>query len=184
MSNTWFISDTHLGHANVIRYCKRPFASVEEMDAVLIRNWQSCVGPDDDVYHLGDFAFLKPAKAAARLAQLPGHKHFVYGNHDPEEIRNLPGWASSQPLIEISGQGFTSKIVLCHYAMRVWNKSGRGSWMLYGHAHGCMPGDSQSMDVGVDCHGYRPISIKEVARKLARLPAHVDPRAGRAGGEE
>jgi hypothetical protein len=41
-----------LGHANIIRFCNRPFSSVEEMDAELIRRWNEEIGPDDDVYHL------------------------------------------------------------------------------------------------------------------------------------
>ena len=56
------------------------------------------------------------------------------------------------------------KIVLLHYAMRVWNRSHHGSWHLYGHSHGSLPDDpnSLSFDVGVDCWGYAPISYQEV----------------------
>ena len=54
--NTFFTSDTHFGHNNIIEYCKRPYTSVEEMDAALEKNWNEVVKPDDLVYHLGDLA--------------------------------------------------------------------------------------------------------------------------------
>jgi len=81
--------------------------------------------------------------------------------------------------LEIAGQGYAPKIVLCHYAMRTWNRSHKGAWMLFGHSHGELNGDSQSMDVGVDVHGFRPVSIKELARKLRALPERRDPRRRR-----
>ncbi len=55
----WFTADHHFGHANIIRYCNRPFASAEEMDATLVHLWNETVGRDDIVYHLGDFT-LQP----------------------------------------------------------------------------------------------------------------------------
>ena len=57
MKSTWFISDTHFSHANIVRYSKRPFTDVETHDQVLIDNWNRHVGQGDDVYFLGDFAF-------------------------------------------------------------------------------------------------------------------------------
>lgn len=48
----WFIADTHFSHANIIKYTARPFASVEEMDRILIENWNKCVGDDDQVSFL------------------------------------------------------------------------------------------------------------------------------------
>lgn len=185
MPNIWFTSDTHYGHSGIIRYCRRPFSSAEEMDGAMIRNWNVCVGPDDDVYHLGDFSFRHAARSEAILNSLRGRKHLVFGNHDSEEIRGLSAWTSSQPYLEIAGQGYAPKIVLCHYAMRTWNRSHKGAWMLFGHSHGELGGDSQSMDVGVDVHGFRPVSIKELARKLRSLPDRKDPRRRRDDeGEE
>ncbi len=59
-------------------------------------------------------------------------------------------------------------IVLCHYAMRGWHHSFRGSWHLYGHSHGRLPDDpaAQSMDVGVDTHEFRPWHLDEIAARM------------------
>ena len=52
----WFTSDTHYGHTNIIKYCNRPFQSIEEMNQALADNWNDRVEADDKVWHLGDFA--------------------------------------------------------------------------------------------------------------------------------
>ena len=53
----FFTSDTHFDHKNIIRYCNRPFSSIEEMNNFLIKRWNATVGPDDTVFHLGDVTF-------------------------------------------------------------------------------------------------------------------------------
>ncbi len=53
----YFTSDTHFGHKNIIQTCNRPFASVDEMDEAMVARWNQRVGPDDTVFHLGDFCF-------------------------------------------------------------------------------------------------------------------------------
>ena len=64
---TFFTADTHFGHANIIKYTNRPFDSPNHMDDILIANWNAVVGPDDEVYHLGDFALcnVEPCKRIA-----------------------------------------------------------------------------------------------------------------------
>jgi hypothetical protein len=58
--------------------------------------------------------------------------------------------------------------VLCHYALRTWNGSHRGALRLYGHSHGGLAGDSQSVDVGVDCWDFRPVTLDEIRNAWQR----------------
>ena len=78
----WFTSDTHWNHANIIKYCKRPFANVEEMDDALISNWNAVVDKGDHVYHLGDFCWGKRDGWIKYLKLLNGNIHIIKGNHD------------------------------------------------------------------------------------------------------
>lgn len=79
MRDIWVISDTHFGHSNIIKYCNRPFKSSEEMDDVLIKNWNNVVKDGDIVYHLGD---VYMGKAPQFLRNLKGRKRLILGNHD------------------------------------------------------------------------------------------------------
>jgi len=79
------ISDLHLGHANIIRYCARPFPhdAVDEMDEVLIRNWNYTVKPSDRIFHIGDLCYGPDAKYASEYHQrLNGNVSLIEGNHD------------------------------------------------------------------------------------------------------
>ncbi len=167
MKKTFFTSDSHFGHVNIIKYCNRPFKSVEEMDAKMIANWNEVVGQDDDVYHLGDFAMGKTAVPNV-LARLNGNIHLIWGNHDSNQVRGLSNWASSQPYLEINLDGHF--IVLCHYKFDVFNKSHRGAIQLFGHSHGTMPGNNQQLDVGVDCWDFKPVDLQAILRRLKTLP--------------
>ena len=81
MSQIWFTSDTHFYHARVIEYCNRPYAYVEEMNEMLVLNWNAIVKPEDTVYVLGDFSL---AFRAIELfsSRLMGNKILIPGNHD------------------------------------------------------------------------------------------------------
>jgi calcineurin-like phosphoesterase family protein len=78
----FFTSDTHFGHVNIIAYCNRPFASVPEMNEGLIRRWNDRVGPNDTVYHLGDFAMGPKGVWREYRRRLNGRIVFTLGNHD------------------------------------------------------------------------------------------------------
>lgn len=170
--NYWFTSDTHFGHANIIRYCGRPFTDVNEMDAELIKRWNLLVKPGDVVYHLGDFAFKVDNGIPALRRKLNGDVHLIYGNHDKWAHRfHGPAagfaWVGPYKEIKIAEQ----KIILMHYAMHVWNRSHHGSWMLHGHSHGTLPRDmtKRRMDVGVDPNHYAPISFDEIRMKMNEI---------------
>ena len=171
-----FISDTHFNHAKVILYSKRPFTSVEEMNEQLIKNWNGCVAPDDIIYHLGDFAFMKYEQLCRLLRRLNGRKRLIKGNHEDVIIKNEQSLLK-QGLFESIDYYAELKInkqliVMCHYAMRVWRNHHHGSIMLFGHSHGSLPPLGKSVDVGVDCKEitdeYRPVSLDEVLKYMAK----------------
>lgn len=172
----YFTADSHAGHKNIINYCNRPFTSVEEMDKALVNNWNSVVTNNDIVFHLGDFCFGTLEQWINFRKQLNGQIIFIKGNHDKHQNGQLKHLFNSiHDYLEISVEDPTGdqgwqKIVLCHYAFRVWNKSHRSSWSLYGHSHGSLPDDpnSLSFDVGVDCHNYTPTSYKQVKEIMSR----------------
>jgi calcineurin-like phosphoesterase family protein len=170
--NIWFTSDHHFGHARIIELGRRPFSSVDEMDEEMIRRWNAVVAPDDLVYHLGDFAF---AGHTPYLDRLKGTKHLILGNHDhSNQIGKAEGWSAVDSLLHVILPDGTP-LVLCHYALRVWNRSHHGAIHLYGHSHGNLPGDSQSCDVGVDCWAFAPVSIDQIRARLALSPPRSEP---------
>ena len=163
----YFTSDTHYGHANIIKYCARPFESVDEMDEALIKAYNSVVTPNDTVYHLGDFC-MGGRKPEEYLCRLNGKMFLLPGNHDKVERFTGKYTRHNEVIImtelvraSLSGQYMT----LCHYALRVWDKAHYGSWNLHGHSDGTLLGHGKQQDVGVDALGYlgyRPISITEL----------------------
>ena len=172
----WFTSDTHFGHKNILKYTDRPFSSVREMDEALIENWNNRVNSDDEVYHLGDVALCSPNKLQEILARLNGRIYLIAGNHDKsaKACRDIAlNGLKTIPNLEISDpDGYQGKqlIVLFHYAMRVWQASHYGTYHLYGHSHGELPDDpnSLSFDVGVDCHNYAPINYDEIKHIMSK----------------
>lgn len=173
----WFTSDSHLGHAGMLRHLRpdgariRDFPEVAAMDEALIERWNERVRPGDTVWHLGDFTLAGAAEAEGYLARLRGRIHLIWGNHDRNSVRRLARWASSAPFAEISVGG--RRITLCHYAMRTWAGVHRGALMFYGHSHGNLPGNAQSLDVGADAWDLRPVNLDEILERMASLSPYM-----------
>ena len=83
----FFTSDTHFNHNNIIQYCQRPFKSSDEMNEAMIDNWNSVVGEDDTVFHLGDFCLGCAEEWNKTLNRLNGRIYLILGNHDLKNIR-------------------------------------------------------------------------------------------------
>ena len=163
----FFTSDTHFGHGGALGLYRRPFASVAAMNEGLIERWNQKVGPDDEVWHLGDFAIRQPAAVAAELlARLHGRKHLVTGNNDPEATTALEAWENVQPYVEVTVDGVS--LVLCHYPFRSWRGMGKGWINLHGHCHGRLKSQPRQFDVGVDVWDFRPISLREILASRRR----------------
>ena len=149
---TFFTSDTHFNHANVIKYCARPFATVEEMNREMIARWNAVVGPEDTVYHLGDFALGRKNEWPLILGQLHGaRKILVRGNHDRSLRQMVEG-------------GFTEaheKLVwkdwmLQHHPIATNKK------LLCGHIHEKWKRIGGVINVGVDVWDFTPRTIDEL----------------------
>lgn len=139
MGKTFFISDLHFGHKNVLAFDNREFPSIEAHDEALIRNWNEAVGIDDDVWILGDISWYGPMKTVEILKRLNGVKHLCIGNHDYKLLRNQDVracFAEITPYREIEVDGWG--VVLCHYPIPCYNKHFYGWIHLYGHVHNGM----------------------------------------------
>jgi len=167
---TYFTADTHFFHNNIIKYCNRPFSSVDEMNEALINNWNNKVKLGDIVYHLGDVSFGAADATMDILNQLNGKIVLIKGNHESPALKCAGRFEFITDVYELSVPGEKQRIFLSHYAHRVWNKSHHGIWHLYGHSHGTLSDDpeSNSFDCGVDCHNYAPLSFEEVKAIMSK----------------
>jgi calcineurin-like phosphoesterase family protein len=181
---TWFTSDHHFGHEKIIQYVDRPYACAAEMDDRLIEHWNDAVSPLDTVYHLGDFSLADIKYVFPLIFRLNGRIKLIPGGHDKWlsdyhkfQIDLGVKFEILPPLTEIKIQDVP--FVLCHYPLLSWEASHYGSYHLHGHTHNTIgvlgiSGDKQlppkasggrngkRLDVGVDCHKYRPIEFLEI----------------------
>lgn len=175
--NIFFTSDTHFGHFNVISHCDRPFTDKVTMDYNLIDNWNSVVGEDDIVFHLGDFALEGPKRTHEILNQLKGRIHLVKGNHEKSVLKKeytRDRFESISDILEIRVMDDeldyeNADIIMCHYPMLSWRGSNHGSIHLFGHVHGTLIHPSpKAIDVGVDNHGYTPLSYNDIKKVITK----------------
>lgn len=162
----FFTSDTHFGHKSIIEHCSRPYSDVKQMNAELITNWNSRVGVNDVVFHLGDVALrIRPAEFKDVLGLLNGVKYLIPGNHDRRYLGSLGEFFTiADHLQEVVIDG--ELVVLCHFPLESWNRGYHGVIHLHGHSHGRMRSMAGRMDVGVDAVGYKPIEWVEVKRVI------------------
>lgn len=160
---TFFTSDQHFGHLRIIELCKRPYKTIHEMHEALVENWNAKVAAQDTVYILGDFSF-SPLLATEMVGRLHGLKQFIRGNHDKHS-------ASCGNVVDVKMVKLGDTYIwLSHYPHIEWPKSSHGAWHLYGHCHGNLPDNPNalSMDIGVDCNGYAPVSFDEIQSRMAK----------------
>ena len=185
---TWFTADTHFGHANIIKYCDRPFDSVESMRSGLVRRWNEVVAADDRVLVLGDFALGRLDDSLGVLADLNGTKDLIVGNHDrpfDPDPRRRANWTARYLAAGfrsvLSGTvGFTLggryPVLLGHFPY-VGDSHGPDRYadqrpfdgglpILHGHVHTSWQLNGRQLNVGVDVNDYTPISEDEVISTL------------------
>jgi len=180
----FFTADLHFGHANIIRYCDRPFAGVAEMDEALVQRWNEVVTDADEVWVLGDVAMGQIRSSLLHVGRLRGRKVLVPGNHDrcwrghgPQAtewaVRYLDaGFAEiTGELVELALGGAT--ILASHFPyegdshdedrFRVHRPIDDGRVLLHGHVHTSWRRRGRQINVGCDVWDYRPVPADVLA---------------------
>jgi calcineurin-like phosphoesterase family protein len=161
----YLISDLHLGHANIIRYCSRPFlhADVAEMDRVLIQNWNCTITPTDPVYYLGDLRYGRDAPPASQYRdQLNGTITFLAGNHDDKKLDAVPS-----KTLEYGNHTF----LLVHDPAEA--PATFDGWVIHGHHHNndlrrypFVNFTEKRINVSAEVLGYAPVGIQELVQTI------------------
>lgn len=160
----WFTADMHFGHENIIKYCNRPYKSVEEMDDKLIKNWNQLVKPDDYVIHVGDFASsYNKVDINSIISKLNGHIIFIKGNHDWDKLFKI------EDMVFMIGK---KAVYINHFP-----ELALAEYNIVGHVHNKWKSkiykDKNSnrsiINVGVDVWNYRPISVETINKEFEKL---------------
>ena len=160
--DTYIISDTHFGHANIIKYCDRP----ENHDEIMERNWWRTISIDDEVLHLGDLSFEKNSN---RVSRLPGKKFLIKGNHDHKSDL----WYHEQGFTlmpkRVYFQQGPRKILFTHYPednfIIPWNIN------IHGHIHnnGYVTKEEKGrlfINVSVEVMDYTPTKLRDILKEV------------------
>ena len=165
----YFTSDTHFGHANIIKYCNRPFMDADRMDSQLITNWLQIVKPFDVVYHLGDFAFTKDFEDY--YIRLTGRIIHIKGNHDKSKHSNL-----QRATIHLGGRDW----LLVHNPENAMHTNHK--YILCGHVHEKQKiwevGEKLFVNVGVDVWDFKPVTMKQILEAVEEYYAEQERRDG------
>jgi len=167
----FYISDSHFGHANIIKYCDRPFKDVHHMNWTMTENWNKVVKDGDLVYHMGDFSF---GNYHNYVKHLNGEIILILGNHDKEKqchghFKEIHSFLQ----VEIAGE----KVNLKHYPYKPVKiqtiehdlkyldrmLEDKGEWLLHGHVHNSQPKIvNKSINCSVEWWDYTPISEEKI----------------------
>lgn len=192
----WFTADLHFGHANILRYCDRPFAGVDEMDDALIDEWNSVVATDDEVWVLGDVALGPIAETLPKVARLHGRKVLLTGNHDRCWRHHGDRAAQWEPRYREAGFDAIAHDVVTftlhghevrashfpyhgdshdHDRFTAHRPTDTGGWLLHGHVHERWRQLGRQINVGVDAWAYRPVAEDEIVDLIEAGPADRAP---------
>jgi calcineurin-like phosphoesterase family protein len=165
---TWVFSDLHLGHTNIIKYCQRPWSTVEEMNAAIIDAINSTVDKDDYMYDGGDFCMGGEKEVINYLNRIRCKNHFlVMGNHDrftPQKYVALGfKWASRHPII-------IDEFYILSHKRQFLTGASMPYANIFGHEHNSTPFMSPEApwyaNVSIENIGYKPILLDEVKEKM------------------
>ena len=174
MTDTWFISDTHFFHDNMLKFVDkngiriRPaWANVHEMNWTMVERWNSVVKPQDKVWHLGDVAFKTTTKAAELdhlLSSLHGHKRMIVGNHD-----NLKSTILLRHFEKIElWRGFKTEGFTCSHIPLRLDSLRDGTVNVHGHTHQNILAEPGYVNVCVEVRDYTPVHMDQLIKEVQK----------------
>lgn len=157
----YFCSDQHLFHKNIIKYCNRPFDSVEHMNEEILRRWNEKITPDDTVYVIGDFALGKQDKATEWLSQANGKKILIIGNHDrsPRTMKEI-GFDEVHYHLEVTTSN-NERWLLSHFPLPL-DLIKSYQRLIHGHHHSGPQSTGKRVNVCVDLWDYMPVTEAQI----------------------
>lgn len=177
----WFTSDTHYFHKNIIRYCGRPFSSVETMNETMIANWNLHIAEDDEVFFIGDFSFGSREQTKEVFERLVGNKYLIVGNHDKHHSKqwwtNL-GFKAVEDYMNVFVGNM--KVTLSHYPYNDPTNHRYGALdsnttpLLHGHVHEHWKVKGNMINVGVDQWDFTPVNEVTLSRLLKLISQHEE----------
>ena len=163
----YFISDSHFGHKNIIKYCNRPWSTVEEMNEGMIQKWNSVVGIDDNVFVVGDMFLCDEVKSQDIISRLNGYKVLVAGNHDGRESKMLKiGFNEYHRELCYSFRDNTHALMK-HYPQpdKITLEEGY-DYLIHGHIHNPPHRDGLKINVAADLLNFVPVNSEEILKSL------------------
>ena len=158
----FLISDTHFGHANIIKYANRPFDSVEEMNEAMVENWNSVVKQGDKVYHLGDVTMN--SKSLDILSRLNGRKVLIKGNHDTQKLKFY-----TPHFYDIRGSHELDNFILTHIPVALQQSERYPDGNIHGHLHEKNMDNKWYINVSVEQINYTPIAFDDIRQRTYNI---------------
>ena len=175
MADIYFISDTHMGHENILTFKRndgsplRPFKSLQEMHECICDHWQSTVRPQDKIYHLGDVAMGPRGKEGLTLIRgLNGHKRLVLGNHDDLGMK-----AYMEVFEDVYGSRRMDGIIFSHMPVVLTGETGKVKGCVHGHYHYNPSPPGPYVNISVEMTDYKPVSFGWIKQEFATRTARV-----------
>jgi len=157
----WFTSDLHLGHDAIIEYCGRPFKNATVMDKSLIKNINNLVQEDDELYILGDLSIKTKSHRGfyqQTLSKIRCNKIvLIMGNHDILD----PWFYCELGIHSVHAPYLQVEEFICVHDPAL-SQVDRNLKFLCGHVHDLFFKQQNCLNVGMDVHDFKPISIDMV----------------------
>ena len=163
----WFIGDTHFGHANLLTFENntRPYTNIDEHDEALVSNWNSVVGSDDRVFHLGDVAF---ASKYHYLKHLAGRKIIVVlGNHD--YYSKIDAIMEDKRYSVCGSFIYRREFLLTHIPVHTSQMDSRFKYNIHGHLHTHSLDDKRYINVSCEQVNMTPVSFGQIKERMTTL---------------